>query len=333
MGGRVRVGVQVEISVSGGRESITRRSHQLRTIAIHGMSRIVGIVQTTSFQVINRGTEALLLGQLQTRTNVSQRFHHGRRAQGTPHDILHAVVRHQMMGDTSDGHTHGLLHQSRVLEAVGIHQRTDKGPFDLRLMCPVTSKRAGTRCRGRGVTLTVMSGVGLSRSGGGHRSTVGLFHGPFLLAGRERLLELTVDEEVAENATGTPGDTIGPAFDTGRVLLVDEDTATADEMASFAVVRSAGDMMEDTGQAGFEEDEGILGGRDIAGEGGFQHRGVVDHGGGGGGVWCSSSRWCGIVWYEGCGEREKKVKWIKVGPPQIKVSNEIRYGIRYSGIV
>ena len=291
MGGRVRVGVQVEIGGSGGRKGITRRSHQLGTIAIHGMRRVVGVVQTTRLQVINRGTEALLLGQLQTWTNVAQRFHHGRRAQGTAHDILHTVVRHQMMGDAGDGHTHGLLHESRVLEAVGIHQRPDEGPLDLRLMCPVTSKRGRARCRGRGVTLTVMSGVGLSRSGGGHGSTVGLFHGPFLLTGRERLLELTVDEEVAEEATGTPGDTIGPAFDTRRVLLVDEDTATADEMASFAVVGSAGDMVEDTGQAGFEEDQGILGGRDIAGEGGFQHRGVVDHGGVVDGVVL-----CGSVW-------------------------------------
>lgn len=280
MGGRVRVGVEVEIGVSGGRKSIARGSHQLRTIAIHGMSRVVGIIQTTRLQVINRGTEALLLGQLQAWTNVSQRFHHGRRAQGTPHDILHTVVRHQMMGDAGDGHTHSLLHQSRVLEAVGIHQRPDEGPLDLRLVCPITSKRGRTSCRGRGVTLTVMSGVGLPGSSRRDRSTVGFLHGPFLLTGRERLLEFTVDEEVAQDATGTPGNTIGPAFDTRRVLLVDEDTPTADEMASFAVVGSAGDMMEDTGQTGFEEDEGILGGRDVAREGRLQHSGVVDHGGG-----------------------------------------------------
>ena len=278
MGGRVGVGVEVEVGVSGGRKSIARGSDQLRTIAIHGMSRIVGIVQTTSFQVINRGTEALLLGQLQTWTNVAQRFHHGRRAQGTPHDILHAVVRHQMMGDAGDGHTHGLLHESRVLEAVGIHQRPDEGPLDLRLMCPITSKRSRTRCRGRGITLAVVSGVGLPGSGGGHGSTVGFFHGPFLLTGRERLLEFTIDEEVTQDATGTPGDTIGPAFDTRRVFLVDEDAPTADEMAAFAVVGSAGDMVQDTGQTGFEEDEGILGGRDVAREGRLQHSGVVDHG-------------------------------------------------------
>lgn len=123
-----------------------------------------------------------------------------------------------------------------------------------------------------------MSRIGLAGSGGSDGTTIGLFHGALLLTGRKGFFEFPVDEEIAEDPTRTPGDTVGPSLDAGGVLLVDEDTAAADEMAAFPVMRPTGDMVQDAGEAGFEEDQGIVSGRDVAGEGRLEDGGsAVDH--------------------------------------------------------
>lgn len=82
------------------------------------MGWIIGVVDSAGLQVINWSTETLLLSQLGSRTNITQRFHHGRRAQSTAHDILNTVVRNEMMRDPRDSDAHGLLDQPRILEPV-----------------------------------------------------------------------------------------------------------------------------------------------------------------------------------------------------------------------
>lgn len=107
----VRSCMQIKVRMCSRRDGISRRCHQLRTIAIDRMGWIVGIVDSAGLQVINWGTETLLLRQLGSRTNITQRFHHRRRAQSTAHDIFDTVIRNEMMRDSRDGDAHGLLDQ------------------------------------------------------------------------------------------------------------------------------------------------------------------------------------------------------------------------------
>lgn len=276
---RVRIRMHVKVCVCSRLDGIARGRHHRRTVAVNCMGGIVGIVQAAGFQIIDGSAEALPLGQFHAWTNASQRLDHRRRAQDTAHNIIDTVVRHEMVRHTGDGHTHGLLDQPRILEAVRIDKRTDQGSLYLRLMCAVTSKRTRGR-RGWGVALggAIMARIGLARPAGGSRSTVGLLHGALLLTRREGLLEFSVDEEVAENSTGTPGHAVGPSLDARRVLLVDEDASTADEMTALPVMRATRDMVQDAGQTGFEENQGICGGRNISRECGLQDGScTVDH--------------------------------------------------------
>lgn len=74
----------------------------------------------------------------------------------------------------------------------------------------------------------------------------------FLLTGRERFVEFAIDQEIAQDATGAPGDAVSPPLDTRGVLLVDEDATAADKLGPLSVVGAAGDVVEDTGKAGLE---------------------------------------------------------------------------------
>lgn len=123
----------------------------------------------------------------------------------------------------------------------------------------------------------IVSRIRFARPAGWNWSSSGFLHGALLLPRRKWLVQFTVNKEVAQNATGTPGDSIGPAFDAGCVLLIDEDAATAHEMTPFSVVRAARYVMQDTGQACLEEDQGVLSGCDIPGECGLQHGGGPVH--------------------------------------------------------
>lgn len=79
----------------------------------------------------------------------------------------------------------------------------------------------------------------------------------FLLTRWEGFLEFAIDEKVPQDTAWTPRYAIGPAFYTRRMLFVNEDISTADQVLSLAVVRSTWYVVEMTRQAGFEEDEGI----------------------------------------------------------------------------
>lgn len=122
-----------------------------------------------------------------------------------------------------------------------------------------------------------MARIGLPGPTCRHGPSSGLLHGAFLLPGGKGLVQLAVDEEVAQDATGAPSNAVGPSFDPRGVLLVDEDAPTAHEMSPLPVVRATRHMVQDAGQTGLEEQQSILGGCDVAVESGLQHGGPVHH--------------------------------------------------------
>jgi hypothetical protein len=147
-----------------------------------------------------------------------------------------------MMGDARHSDAHCLLHQPGILEAVRIDEGADQSAFNVRLRWAVSE--GGRRGGGRvGLAIAFWARVGLTGASGLTRTAIALLHGTFLLAGREGLVELAVDEEIAEDTAGTPGDAVGPSFDAGRVLFVDENTAAAHKMTALSIVRSSRHMV------------------------------------------------------------------------------------------
>lgn len=74
-----------------------------------------------------------------------------------------------------------------------------------------------------------------------------LLQGSLLFTWGKRLLKLSVDEEVAQDAAGTPRDAVSPSLDTGSMLLIDEDVAAPDEILTLSVVWSSRYVIELTG--------------------------------------------------------------------------------------
>lgn len=58
------------------------------------------------------------------------------------------------------------------------------------------------------------------------------------LPGRKWTVELTVDQEIGEDPRGRPRYPIGPTLDAGRLLLVDEDVPTHNQLIALAVMRA-----------------------------------------------------------------------------------------------
>lgn len=92
----------------------------------------------------------------------------------------------------------------------------------------------------------------------------------FLLSGGEWLFQLAIDEEVAENAAGTPGDAVGPSLDARSMLFVDEDVSGGNEILAFAVMGASRHVSEAALQTRLEEGEGIHGGGYMAPKGGHK---------------------------------------------------------------
>jgi hypothetical protein len=85
-----------------------------------------------------------------------------------------------------------------------------------------------------------------------------------LLAGRKGLVQLAVNQEVAQDATWTPRNAIGPALDTAGVFFVDEDIATFDKVATVFVSRTLWNGVKLATQANLEQDEAVHTGFDEA---------------------------------------------------------------------
>ena len=130
--------------------------------------------------------------------------------------------------------------------------------------------RGGSRrSSGRGsiAAAAIVTRIRFARSCCGNASSsTRLLHGTLLLTGRKRFLELAIDEEVTEDATGTPGDAVCPSLDARRIFFVDEHASTADQVTAFPIVWSTSNGRQHSGQTGFEEDQGIVRGCDVSGE-------------------------------------------------------------------
>lgn len=82
------------------------------------------------------------------------------------------------------------------------------------------------------------------------------------------LLSLAIKQEVAEDATRTPEETICPALDAALVLIEDEDGARGDHLA-FRVDETTSDTRDEAATGSFEDQKGIAGSLDPAGPGRF----------------------------------------------------------------
>ncbi len=100
------------------------------------------------------------------------------------------------------------------------------------------------------------------------------FRRSLLLAGRKRAVELAVDEEIGENATRTPGNAVRPSLDARGSFFVNKDIAADDEGIALSVVRTAEAVGQSATEAGFEDDQGVLGGLDVAPPCGHARRGL-----------------------------------------------------------
>lgn len=87
---------------------------------------------------------------------------------------------------------------------------------------------------------------------------------------------MAVDEEIGQNATGTPGDAIGPSLDARGSLFVHEDVAAHDELIALSVVRTAETVCQSATEASLEDDQRVFGGLDVAPPCGHARRGLAN---------------------------------------------------------
>ena len=168
------------------------------------------------------------------------------------------------------GHRHRLLQQSAFFEFVGVNQRPDQASVDFFVGSGiVVPLEGGCFGRLRGERFVILeegsTGVRLGcwiRLTGSGRSGISL-GGPLLLTWGKGTVELTIDEEVGQDATGGPGNAVGPAFDARRGLLVDENIAADDECVALPIMGPARAMLQDALKAGLEDEQGILGSFDV----------------------------------------------------------------------
>ena len=85
---------------------------------------------------------------------------------------------------------------------------------------------------------------------------------------------MAVDEEIGEDATGTPGDAIGPPLNARGGLFVDKDVTAHDELIALSVVRTTETMSEVAVEARLENNQRVLGGLDMAPPRGHTGRGL-----------------------------------------------------------
>lgn len=169
--------------------------------------------------------------------------------------ILEGVVADQMVHHVVPLDADGLLDQPPLLERV----RVNKRPQERSLSLVVQGSGSAGRGVVRGAVLHFRLAIPLP------------LDCSLLVAGREVLVEFSVDQIVAQNPTGTPVLTVGPSFYSGRRFLVDEDVSAADKVLALSVVGTAGCVQENSSQAGFDDLQGVDGGHDHAAPGGRQN--------------------------------------------------------------
>ena len=85
------------------------------------------------------------------------------------------------------------------------------------------------------------------------------------------LVELPVDEKVAERTGRTPRYSVGPALDTGRLLVPDEDGSRNDGPLLLRILQSPRDERKYSRGAALNDDEGVQSRFDVAVVGGVRH--------------------------------------------------------------
>lgn len=220
-------------------------------------------------RLIEGVAEVLVHEQLGARADVGKANVVGRRVHGSVEGIIQAVVADQMVRDALEVDADCLLDQPPLLEGVRVNQRANQG-----------SLRVGGLSRAHGVADGCVADCCKRRAVLGMALAVGAF-GPvdaavagllllessLLFSGRKRLFELAVDEEVAKDAAGAPGDAVGPPLDARRMLFVDEDISAGNQVLAFAVMGAARNVRDAALQASFKEDGRIHSGGYMANEG------------------------------------------------------------------
>jgi hypothetical protein len=85
-----------------------------------------------------------------------------------------------------------------------------------------------------------------------------VLHASLLLSSGERPLKLTIDEEIAQNATWAPGGPIGPAFDARGLLFIYEDVSALDQSTPLTIAGPPGKMVEGAAETSLEEQKTIM---------------------------------------------------------------------------
>lgn len=211
-----------------------------------------GAVRTV-LNLVNGRAEVLRRHELDAGHNVPKVGVFGRGDESAGHDILDAVVAYEVVRNAVVGDADGFLDEAIDLEGIRVDERANQRPLgifaDGRMVQGGSrgSKVAHARSR-----KAIILGDSCWRA-------LLLLQRPLLFARRKGLLELSIDEKVSEDAARAPRDAIGPAFDAGSVLFIDEDAAAADKVLALPVVRSARHMIEQTGQRAFKKHQGIEG--------------------------------------------------------------------------
>jgi len=216
--------------------------------------------------LLNRCAEVLLEIQLRSDGDVGETRVLHRSSEDVVLDIVYLVVRDHVMRNAVDRNAHRLLDETIGTEAIAVNERADERALELLVL--LGAGRSWLRVGVDGWLwwsdgprhfsdfLTIRFAA-LEEALGTRNAAAFALDGTLLLAGRERLVQLAVDEEVAENATGTPRDAISPSLDAAGIFLVYEDVAAFDQLAALAIMGTSWDVVKLAAEAGLEEDETI----------------------------------------------------------------------------
>jgi hypothetical protein len=176
-------------------------------------------------------------------------------------DVVDLVVGDHVVRNAVDRNAHGFLDETIGTESVAIDQRTDERALELLVLLGAgrTWLRVGVDgwlgwsdgSRHLGHILSI--GFATLEVLSTRNAAAFTLDGTLLLAGREWLVEFAVDQEVAQDATGTPGDAVGPSFDAAGVFFINEDVAALDQLAALAIVGTSWDVVKLAAEAGLSK--------------------------------------------------------------------------------
>lgn len=177
-------------------------------------------------------------------------------------NIVNGIVADQMMGHRVDCDGDGFLDETTSLEIVRVHQRPNQD-----LGQGIAFFIGNTHASRWQIDHSSCSSVWPVDASGG---VFALFQSSLLLAWREWLIKLTINEVVSKDPARAPGDAVCPTFDAGRMLLVYENVAALDEVLSLTIMRSSRHMVQVTSQASLKQQQCVKGAVDKPLIGGHQ---------------------------------------------------------------